>query len=175
MNSESHYEKLYNMLIADLEEMHRRNVSRTGAALKSLLIIPTVFLIMLFLTGSSESKTVFLILWIASMFVIAAVLIIIEYQDYLLRKVFSQVDDTDNPGEADSELSSAAEANAEAEAVIEEEAEEVIEDATEEVAEAVVGSGDDIPGEMSRIDEIRQAILSRAPEHSEDELSTNSQ
>lgn len=90
MNTESQYEKMYNDLVAGLEKMHRRNVKRTSSALKSLLIIPTFFLIMLFMTQGS--KTIFLVLWIASMFVIAGVLIVIEYQDYLLRQMFSQVD-----------------------------------------------------------------------------------
>ena len=90
MNTDSQYEKKYNDLVAGLEKMHKRNVSRTRSALKSLLIVPTIFLILLFVTESS--KTIFLILWIASMFVIASVLIIIEYQDYLLRKMFNDVD-----------------------------------------------------------------------------------
>ena len=90
MNTETQYEKLYNDLVAGLEKMHRRNVKRTSSALKSLLIIPTFFLIMLFMTQGS--KTIFLVLWIASMFVIAGILISIEYQDYLLRQMFSQVD-----------------------------------------------------------------------------------
>ena len=76
MNTETQYEKLYNDLVAGLEKMHRRNVKRTSSALKSLLIIPTFFLIMLFMTQGS--KTIFLVLWIASMFVIAGILISIE-------------------------------------------------------------------------------------------------
>ena len=84
------YEQKYNDLVAGLEKMHSKNVSRTRAALRSLLIIPTVFLILLFMTESS--KTVFLVLWIASMFVIACVLIVIEYQDYLLRKMFTDIE-----------------------------------------------------------------------------------
>ena len=87
MNTEPRFEKKYNDLVAGLEKMHARNVTRTRSALKSLLIIPTVFLILLFLTESS--KTVFLILWIASMFIIATILVIVEYQDYLLRKMIS--------------------------------------------------------------------------------------
>lgn len=90
MNTESQYEKKYNDLVAGLEKMHARNVTRTRSALKSLLIVPTAFLLLLFLTEGS--KTVFLILWIASMFVIATILVIIEYQDYLLRKMFSGVE-----------------------------------------------------------------------------------
>ena len=88
MSKESAYEKLYKDLIEDLEEMHRNNIRRTSAALKSLLIVPTIFLILLFLTNSS--KTIFLVLWIASMFIIAFVLIVVEYQDYLLRKMVAK-------------------------------------------------------------------------------------
>ena len=90
MNTEPRFEKKYNDLVAGLEKMHARNVMRTRSALKSLLIVPTAFLILLFLTESS--KTVFLILWIASMFIIATILVIVEYQDYLLRKMFSGMD-----------------------------------------------------------------------------------
>lgn len=99
MNTESQYEKLYNDLVAGLEKMHTRNVNRTRAALKSLLIVPTFFLILLFLTNSS--KTVFLVLWIASMFVIASVLVVIEYQDYLLRKMFTNLDSDKTPAVKD--------------------------------------------------------------------------
>ena len=42
----------------------------------------------LFLTNSS--KTIFLVLWIVSMFIIASVLIVIEYQDYKLQKMFKK-------------------------------------------------------------------------------------
>lgn len=91
MNNESAYEKLYNGLIESLEEMHRNNVRRTRTALKSLVIIPTIFLILLFLTNSS--KTIFLVLWIVSMFVIASVLIVIEYQDYRLQKMMKSSDE----------------------------------------------------------------------------------
>lgn len=87
MNSQSNYEQHYNDLAAKLEEMHERNVKRMRSALKSLLIVPTIFLILLFLTHSS--KTIFLVLWIVSMFVIACILIVIEYQDYTLRQMLA--------------------------------------------------------------------------------------
>ncbi len=94
MTTESAYEKLYNELIENLEEMHHSNVRRTSAALKSLLIIPTIFLILLFLTDSN--KTVFLVLWIVSMFIIACVLIVIEYQDYKLQQMFKKTSDNEH-------------------------------------------------------------------------------
>lgn len=91
MSRESAYEKLYRDLIESLEEMHRNNIRRTSAALKSLVIIPSIFLILLFLTNSN--KTIFLVLWIVSMFIIATVLIVIEYQDYKLQKMFKKAED----------------------------------------------------------------------------------
>lgn len=89
---DSQYEIKYNNLMQGLEEMHEKNVKRTRAALRCLLIIPAVILLMLFMTKGS--KTIFLVLWIASMFVIAFVLIIVEYQDYLLRKMVAKSQET---------------------------------------------------------------------------------
>lgn len=85
---DSNYEIKYNNLMQGLEEMHEKNVKRTRAALRCLLVIPAVILLMLFMTKGS--KTIFLVLWIASMFIIAFVLIIVEYQDYLLRKMVAK-------------------------------------------------------------------------------------
>lgn len=109
MSTESAYKKLYKELIEDLEEMHRNNVRRTSAALKSLLIIPTIFLILLFLTHSN--KTIFLVLWIVSMFIIASVLILIEYQDYKLQKMFKKTADNEQSLTADAKDDTDAPAN----------------------------------------------------------------
>ncbi|MGM9574763.1 MAG: hypothetical protein ACI3VE_02530 [Oscillospiraceae bacterium] len=89
---DSQYEIKYNNLMQGLEEMHEKNVKRTRAALRCLLIIPAVILLMLFMTKGS--KTIFLVLWIASMFIIAFVLIVVEYQDYLLRKMVAKSQET---------------------------------------------------------------------------------
>lgn len=86
---DTQYEKKYNDLMECLVQMHEHNVRRMSMALRSLLIVPTIFLVMLFFTNSS--KTIFLVLWIVSMFIIAAVLIVIEYQDYTLRKMIARV------------------------------------------------------------------------------------
>lgn len=103
---DTQYEKKYQDLMDSLQQMHEKNAQRTKIALRSLLIVPTIFLIMLFFTNSS--KTIFLVLWIVSMFIIAAVLIVIEYQDFTLRKMIEKVegddgdelsDDTDECGQ----------------------------------------------------------------------------
>ena len=73
---DTQYEKKYNELMACLRQMHDNNVRRMKMALRSLLIVPTIFLV----------------LWIVSMFIIAAILIVIEYQDYTLRKMITRVE-----------------------------------------------------------------------------------
>ena len=73
---DTQYKKKYNELMACLRQMHDNNVRRMKMALRSLLIVPTIFLV----------------LWIVSMFIIAAILIVIEYQDYTLRKMITRVE-----------------------------------------------------------------------------------
>ena len=103
---DSKYEIKYNNLIQGLEEMHAKNVKRTKAALRCLLIIPAVILIMLFMTKGS--KTIFLVLWIASMFIIAFVLIVVEYQDYLLRKMVAKAQGATADAEASAAIAAPA-------------------------------------------------------------------
>ena len=64
-NNQLHYEELYRNLIQEMELMHKDNLVKLRVGFRSLLIVPTIFLILLFFTGSS--KTIFLILWIVSM------------------------------------------------------------------------------------------------------------
>lgn len=91
---DTQYEKKYNELMDSLQQMHEKNAQRTKIALRSLLIVPAIFLIMLFFTNSS--KTIFLVLWIVSMFIIASVLIVIEYQDFTLLKMIAKAEDGDS-------------------------------------------------------------------------------
>ena len=137
MNSQSNYEQHYNELVEKLEDMHERNVKRMRSALKSLLIVPTIFLILLFLTHSS--KTIFLVLWIVSMFVIACILIVIEYQDYTLRQMLAAP-------EADAEVNEAQEEVAQIEDDLD------AEYAEEEAPAAPSGSSKD------RIEELLKAL-----------------
>ena len=111
---DTQYEKKYKHLMQCLRQMHEHNVRRTRIALRSLLIVPTIFLVMLFFTNSS--KTIFLVLWIVSMFIIAAVLIVIEYQDYTLRKMITTVetDGEDEPPSIAENAESSADKRAEA-------------------------------------------------------------
>ena len=57
--------------------------------LRFLIIIPLIFLALLFWTESS--KIVFLILWIVSLFILAGYLIFVEYSDYKLQEKLNEI------------------------------------------------------------------------------------
>lgn len=92
------YRKAYNMVIEYEKEAHRKNQKRIAVGLKLIIIIPLIFLALLFFTGSS--KVIFLILWIVSLFILAAYLITVEYMDYNLMermaKLRGQDEDMEN-------------------------------------------------------------------------------
>lgn len=79
--TEEHYRRICQQLIIDEEKMHEMNLKKIKIGIQCLFWIPLVFLAMLFLTDGS--KVIFLVLWIASLFGIAAYLIYIEYTDFL--------------------------------------------------------------------------------------------
>ncbi len=62
------------------EKEHKHNKDRIKYGIIAMIIIPIVFLILLFVVTSS--KVVFLVMWIASLFIISGYLIAIEYKDY---------------------------------------------------------------------------------------------
>lgn len=96
--SNDKYRKAYNMVIEYEKEAHRKNQKRIAVGLKLIIIIPLIFLALLLFTGSS--KVIFLILWIVSLFILAAYLITVEYMDYNLMermaKLRGQDDDMEN-------------------------------------------------------------------------------
>lgn len=76
------YKKAYDMVMNYEEQVHRKNQKRISIGLKCIVIIPLIFLALLFWTDSS--KVIFLILWIVSLFILAVYLITVEYMDYNL-------------------------------------------------------------------------------------------
>lgn len=96
--SNDKYRKAYNMVIEYEKEAHRKNQKRIAVGLKLIIVIPLIFLALLFFTGSS--KVIFLILWIVSLFILAAYLITVEYMDYNLMermaKLRGQDEDMEN-------------------------------------------------------------------------------
>ncbi len=92
------YKKAYDMVVNYEEQMHRKNQKRISIGLKCILIIPLIFLALLFWTNSS--KIIFLILWIVSLFVLAAYLITVEYMDYNLMERMAKLNGNEQEMEA---------------------------------------------------------------------------
>ena len=89
MEKKEDYEKLYDMLLGYEQEIHKKNQKRIRSGLRCLIIIPLIFLALLFWTESS--KIVFLILWIVSLFILAGYLIFVEYSDYKLQEKLNEI------------------------------------------------------------------------------------
>ena len=77
------------------EKEHKRNKDRIKYGIIAMLIIPIIFLILLFVVNSS--KVIFLVMWIASLFLISGYLIAIEYKDYnMTENLKGIIDNSDN-------------------------------------------------------------------------------
>ena len=74
------YEARYREIQAYEEKLHAENQHRIRVGIRLNPILPLVFLILSF--ANSDSKLIFLILWIISLFGIAGYLIYVEYTDY---------------------------------------------------------------------------------------------
>ena len=77
------------------EKEHKGNKDRIKYGIIAMLIIPIIFLILLFVVNSS--KVIFLVMWIASLFIISGYLIAIEYKDYnMTENLKGIIDNSDN-------------------------------------------------------------------------------
>lgn len=77
------------------EKEHKRNKDRIKYGIIAMLIIPIIFLILLFVVNSS--KVIFLVMWIASLFIISGYMIAIEYKDYnMTENLKGIIDNSDN-------------------------------------------------------------------------------
>ena len=86
---EKKYSQLYQALLQEVLQFHSGNQRRIRKGMLSLLLVPLAFLVLLFL--SDGSRVIFLLLWIVSMFGIAAYLIAVEYADYELQKKLEDI------------------------------------------------------------------------------------
>lgn len=85
---------IMSQVLAFRDNAHAENVKKLKAGIKCIFTVPACFLILLFLTGSS--KIIFLVLWIASLFIIAAYLIHVEYSDYKVQEMVNSLQDTED-------------------------------------------------------------------------------
>ena len=86
---EMKYSQLYQALLQEVLQFHSGNQRRIRKGMLSLLLVPLAFLVLLFL--SDGSRVIFLLLWIVSMFGIAAYLIAVEYIDYEMQNKVKQI------------------------------------------------------------------------------------
>ncbi len=78
------YKKAFEKYVDYQQDLHVKNQKRIQTGLKVNILLPLVFLILCFLTQGS--KLVFLLLWIGSLFGIAAYLMYVEFMDYKLQE-----------------------------------------------------------------------------------------
>lgn len=73
-------------ITAFAENMHTKNQHKKKICLKCMMIIPLVFMVLMFTMDTA--KVVYLLLWVISLFIFCAYLIIIDYiDDKLARKL----------------------------------------------------------------------------------------
>ena len=84
MSTERDYQKLYDRLLAEVGALHRANQRRIRSGLRALLAVTVGLMLLMFLADGNKVFT--LMLWILSMFAVAAYLIAVEYMDYELQK-----------------------------------------------------------------------------------------
>lgn len=79
----------YEKIIEYEKAIHEKNQKRIKIGIYLVVIIPLIFLFVMFKLESS--KVVFLVLWIASLFGISIYLIGVEYMDYQLQRKLSEL------------------------------------------------------------------------------------
>ena len=89
MSKNKKYHQLYDRLLQEVELLHERIKVGIRQGLKMLVIVPLLFMLVMFLTQGS--KGIFLVLWIVSTFVIAAFLIALEYVDHGIQKRLEEI------------------------------------------------------------------------------------
>ena len=94
MSKNKKYHQLYDRLLHEVELLHERIKVGIRQGLKMLVIVPLLFMLVMFLTQGS--KGIFLVLWIVSTFVIAAFLIALEYVDHGIQKRLEEITGMEN-------------------------------------------------------------------------------
>lgn len=102
MEKKEKYEQMYEMLLDYEQKIHEKNQKRIKIGLKCILIIPLIFLVLLFWTNSN--KVIFLILWIVSLFCIAVYLLSVEYMDFYLQEKLDEWNDNECENSIEAEV-----------------------------------------------------------------------
>ena len=86
---DNRYEQLYEELRSRAVSVHQRNKNMIKYGSIGLIVLPVVLFIVRWLTDSD--KMVFLLLWIFSLFALAAFLIGVEYLDSSIQKTLKEM------------------------------------------------------------------------------------
>ena len=89
MSKEREYQELYDRLLREVSTLHRNNRRRIRNGMRMLLAVTLGLMLLMFLAEGNKVFT--LMLWILSMFAVAAYLIAVEYADYELQKKLEYV------------------------------------------------------------------------------------
>ena len=89
MTTEEKYHQLYDRLLEEVTALHQSNQRRIRTGMRALLIVTLGLMLLMFLAEGNKVFT--LILWIVSMFALAAYLIGVEYMDYELQKKLQDI------------------------------------------------------------------------------------
>ena len=89
MTTEREYQELYDRLLDEVRTLHRNNRRRIRNGMRMLQVVTVGLMLLMFLAQGNKVFT--LMLWIFSMFAVAAYLIAVEYADYELQKKLEQV------------------------------------------------------------------------------------
>lgn len=75
---------IFNKMLEYYKESHRKNKKRIRVGMICMIVIPLIFLMLMFTMNSS--KIVYLVFWIISLFALCTYLIAVEYMDYNLQE-----------------------------------------------------------------------------------------
>ena len=89
MTTEREYQELYDRLLDEVRTLHKNNRRRIHNGMRMLLVVTVGLMLLMFLAQGNKVFT--LMLWIFSMFAVAAYLIAVEYADYELQKKLEQI------------------------------------------------------------------------------------
>lgn len=89
MSKEREYEELYDRLLREVSTLHHNNRRRIRIGMKMLVAVTVGLMLLMFL--SQGNKIFSLMLWIFSMFAVAAYLIAVEYADYELQEKLENI------------------------------------------------------------------------------------
>ena len=89
MTTEREYQELYDRLLDEVRTLHKNNRRCIRNGMRMLLVVTVGLMLLMFLAQGNKVFT--LMLWIFSMFAVAAYLIAVEYADYELQKKLEQI------------------------------------------------------------------------------------